>query len=252
MKRVVVTAGGGGIGRAVAQAFLASGARVHICDISEDAIASSVAASPNLLGAVADVGNPQSVEAYFELALQDLGGVDVLVNNAGIAGPRATVEEISYTEWNTTIQINMNGMFYCIKQVVPAMKAQRSGSIINISTSSTRTGLPHRLPYVVAKAGVEGMTRNLARELGPENIRCNAILPGAVEGERSKRVVNKIAEQEGRSVAEIRESMLKYISMRTMVQPKEIADVAVFLASDAARHVSGQLIGVCGNLEWEE
>ena len=251
-KRVIVTAGGSGIGRAIVDRFVAAGAHVHTCDVQQEFLDDAIASNDRVSGSLADVGEPKDVENMVAAAVEAMGGVDVLVNNAGIGGPRAALEDISYADWDRTIGVNLNGMFYCIKQVVPLMKAQGSGCIINISTGSTRTGLPGRLPYVASKEGVNGITGTLARELGPFNIRCNSILPGAVEGPRGERVLAAVAEKKGVSVEEAKAESLRYISMRTTVAPSEIGDTACFLASDAARHVSGQFIGVCGNLEWEE
>ncbi len=250
--RVIVTAGGSGIGRAIAERFHLQGAEVFICDISEQAVVDVCQANQNIGGAVANVGEPLEVEAFVAAAVDKMGGVDVLVNNAGIGGPRGLAEDIDYDDWDVTIRVNLSGMFYCAKQVIPLMKAQRSGCIINISTGSTRTGLPSRLPYVASKEGVNGLTYTLARELGPFNIRCNAILPGAVQGARGDKVVAGVADDKGISVEQARAEGLKYISMRTDVAPTEIGDMACFLASDLAKHVSGQFIGVCGNMEWEE
>lgn len=251
-KRVVVSAGGAGIGLAIAKCFQAVGDQVFICDISAEAIADVNRANNSIHGVVADVSKPDEVEHFFRSAVEAMGGVDVLVNNAGIAGPQSPVEHIDYHDWDITIRVNLSGMFYCIKQVVPIMKAQHSGCIINISTGSTRTSLPERLPYVASKEGVNGITGALARELGPFNIRCNSILPGAVKGPRGDRVITAVAKRKGIPVEEAREKSLRYISMRTEVAPSEIGDMACFLASDAARHVTGQFIGVCGNVEWEE
>ena len=250
--RVVITAGGSGIGRAIAECFQAQGDQVFICDISEEAVADVTGSNENIHGVVANVGEPKKVESFIKAAVDHMGGVDILVNNAGIGGPRALVEDIDYDEWDMTIQVNLSGMFYCIKQVVPLMKAQRSGCIINISTGSTRTGLPSRLAYVASKEGVNGITYTVAREVGPFNIRCNAILPGAVQGQRGDLIVAGVAKDKGISVEEARMEGLKYVSMRTDVAPTEIGDMACFLASDGAKHVTGQFIGVCGNMEWEE
>lgn len=251
-QRVLVTAGASGIGLAIAQHYLAMGAKVYICDINAAIIEQTLNNNEGIAGGVADVGNPGMVERFVAQAINEMGGVDVLVNNAGIGGPDAPVEDISYEDWDDCIRINLSGMFYMVKQVIPVMKKQQSGCIINISTSSVKTGLPNRLPYVASKAGVLGMTYNMARELGPYNIRCNSILPGMIDNERGRHLVQKIADKDGVSYEEAEQESLKYISMRTWIQPSEIAEVAYFLSSNAGRHVTGQEISVDGLSEWEE
>ncbi len=250
-QRVVVTAGGSGIGRATAECFLAAGARVHICDVAPDMLNAALKANPMLTGTLADVGKPPDVERMIKEAMTKLGGIDVLVNNAGIGGPKAAVEDISYDDWDRTIAVNLNGMFYCIKQVVPGMKAQKSGCIVNISTASARVGLPMRSPYVASKVGVLGLTYTLARELGPHNIRVNSILPGAIDNPRGRGLIKRFGEERGLTFEEAEAQFLGYISMGTWIDPSEIGETAVFLASRAGRHISGQNLGVCGNLEWE-
>jgi len=251
-QRVVVTAGAQGIGLAIAQKFLAEGAQVFICDVAEQALNQTLENNTGLLGAVCDVGSAESVEAFFIQALETMGGIDVLVNNAGIGGPRAKIEDISYQDWDDCIRINLSGMFYCVKQVIPSMKSQGSGSIINISTSSAKTGLPNRLPYVASKVGVLGLSHNLARELGEFNIRCNTILPGLMDNPRGRSLVAKHAEQNGLSLDAAEQEFLEYISLRTWIEPSEIADTAHFLASHQARHITNQEIAVDGNCEWEQ
>jgi len=250
--RVIVTAGGSGIGRAIAEHFLISGASVHICDINQDALDETLSSNPGMRGSIANVGKPQDVDHLFAEATGWMGGLDVLVNNAGIGGPNAPVDEMEDDEWDLTIQINLNGAFYCAKRAARFMKQQKAGCIINISSTSARTGLPNRAPYVASKVGLEGLTRNLARELGPFGIRCNAVLPGSIENERGRMLLKRLAEREGISIDEARNRRLKYISMRTRIDPGEVADVVVTLSTHPFRHVSGQLLSVCGNAEWEE
>jgi len=250
-KRVVVTAGASGIGRAIAERFLRENASVHVCDISEQFLSEAIQANPQLRGSVVDVSVSSQVEQFFQNAIKDLGGIDVLVNNAGISGPCAPVEAIDYADWDETIATNLSAMFYCVKQVVPTMKDQGSGCIVNISTSSAKTGLPGRLPYVASKVGVLGLTHNLARELGPFGIRCNAILPGLIDNPRGRALVTRLAENQGVNEAEAEEAFLSHISMRTWIQAAEIADTACFLSSEAARRITAQEIAVDGNVEWE-
>lgn len=250
-QRVLVTGGGSGIGLAIAARFLAAGARVHVADVSPSVLEAARQAHPGLGTSAADVGRPADVARLFEEALAALGGLEVLVNNCGIAGPAAPLEDVPVEEWDRTIAVNLSGMFYCLRQAVPVFKARRAGVILNIATTSAVTGLPNRLPYVASKAGVLGLTLNVARELGPWNIRCNAILPGLVDNPRGRGIVARLARERGVSEAEVEAGFLTHISMRTWVTPEEIGDMAVFLASDAARHITGQQIAVDGNVEWE-
>ncbi len=249
---VMVTGGGRSIGRAVAERFHAAGARVHICCLTRGSLEDALAANPGMSGGIADVGTADEVARWFADGLEALGGFDALVNNAGISGPRAPVEEIEDEDWYRVIAVNLHGMFHCIKRAVPVMKAQGQGTIINISTASTRVGMPLRTSYITSKWAVDGMTRNLARELGPFGIRCNAILPGIIDNPRGRRLITRLAEERGQTVAEAHERYTGFISTRSLVSCEEVADAAFWLASDAARNVTGQLIGVCGNLEWEE
>ena len=251
-ENVLVTGGADSVGRVIAQAFAARGDKVHICDVNAEALAQTLAANPDMRGTVADVGDRDAVAKVFAQARQWMGDVTVLVNNVGIGGPRASIEEIDIAQWQQTLDVNVNGMLYCMQQAIPAMKERRHGVIVNFSTGSTRTRLPMRTAYVVSKYAVEGLTLNAARELGPHNIRCNAILPGAINNARMRKIVSDRADALGQPVEAVTRELLKYISMRTMVEPEEIAAMVLFLASDAAGKVTGELVSVSGNAEWEE
>lgn len=248
----MVTGGADSVGRVIAQAFAARGDKVHICDVNGEALAQTLAANPAMRGTLANVGDRDAVANVFAQARKWMGEVTVLVNNVGIGGPRAAIEDIDIAQWQQTLDINVSGMLYCMQQAIPAMKANRHGAIVNFSTGSTRTRLPMRTAYVVSKYAVEGLTLNAARELGPHNIRCNAILPGAINNARMRRIVSDRAAQLGQPVEAVTAQFLKYISMRTMVEPEEIAAMVLFLASDAASKVTGELVSVSGNAEWEE
>jgi len=249
---VLVTGAGAGIGLAIAQAFLAEGYWVHICDISPEAIDSAITDNPGLKGSIADVGDYHAVTALIEEVRAWAGEVDVLVNNAGIAGPTALAEDISPEEWERTININLNGMFYCTREVIPAMKKRHSGSIINISSCSAKVAMTSRLPYVASKVGVLGFNHALARELGPHNIRVNTILPGAVDSARCQGMLETFASENNLGQEEAEAEFLRFVAMKTWIQPSEVADLAVFLASNKGRHITGQEIGVDGLIEWEE
>jgi len=251
-QNVVVTGAGDSVGRLIAEKYLALGAKVHICDVREDAVAQTLKANPGMHGSVCNVGDPESVESMFKEVFDWIGHVTILVNMVGIAGPTKLVEDITIEEWQQSIDINLNGMFYTVRQVVPEMKKRKQGCIVNFSSASTRTRLPRRAPYIVSKFGVEGLTQNLARELGPFNIRCNAILPGGINNERLNGVLQRVAEAEGITYEEMRKLAVEYVSMKTLIEPVELADTVLFLTSDEAPHISGQLIGVDGNAEWEQ
>ena len=249
---VMVTAAGRSIGRAIAERFHAAGAKVHICCLTTDSLSTVLGANPGMSGSIADVGSADAVARWFDEGLAALGELGILVNNAGIGGPRAPIEEVGDADWHRVIDVNLHGMFHCIKRAVPVMKARGAGSIINISTASTRVGMPLRTPYIASKCAVDGMTTNLARELGPYGIRCNAILPGLIDNPRGRALITRLAGERNQTIDEAEQRYVSFISMRAFITSEEIADAAFFLASDAARHISGQLLGVCGNLEWEE
>ncbi len=249
---VLVTAGAGGAGRVIAQTFADAGARVLTCDVNADAVAQLTRDRPDIAVVQGDVGNEDTVDLAFSEAERRFGPVDVLVNNVGIAGPTAAVENISTAEWQQSLQANLTSHFLCIRRAVPAMKLRGSGLIVNISSGSAKVGLPLRLPYVVTKGALLSLTMNLARELGPSGIRVNAILPGAIRGARIQNVIDTKAAALGVSAAQYEATLLRYVSLRTMVEPEDIASMILFLASPAGLRITGQMIGVDGNIEYEE
>ena len=247
--RVLVTAGAAGIGKAFATTFADAGARVFVCDIDPGALDALRAARAAIGSCVADVAEPSQVDALFDAAGAFLGGLDVLINNAGIAGPTSPVEAIVIAEWNRTIAVDLNGMFYCTRRAVPLLKQAGGGSIINLSSVAGRLGYPLRTPYAAAKWAVVGFTKSLAMELGPSNIRVNAIQPGLVEGERIQRVISAKAKALGVSCDDYKQQLLSKISLRRSVSAQDIANMALFLATEAGQNISGQALSVCGNVE---
>jgi NAD(P)-dependent dehydrogenase (short-subunit alcohol dehydrogenase family) len=183
----------------------------------------------------------------FDTAITFLGGLDVLINNAGIAGPTAKVEDISIADWDRTIAVDLNSMFYCTRRAVPLIKAVGGGSIINLSSIAGRLGYPLRTPYSAAKWAVVGFTKSLAIELGPSNIRVNAIQPGVVAGERVDRVISAKAKALGITFEAYREQFVSTISLRRMLSTQDIANMALFLATPAGQNISGQALSVCGD-----
>lgn len=246
--RIIVTAGAAGIGRAIVAALAGAGARVHTCDVDAEALA----ACGRALGVGttrADVSDEAQVDHLFEEATRALGGLDVLVNNAGIAGPTGAVEEIDPAGWRRCIDVDLTGQFLCARRAVPLLKQAGGGAIVNMSSSAGRHGYAYRTPYAAAKWGVVGFTQSLAKELGPAGIAVNAILPGIVQGPRIEGVIRARAAQLGLSYAEMETQYLEKVSLRRMVSPEDVAHMVLFLASPLGRNVSGQSIGVCGNVE---
>lgn len=247
--RVIVTAGASGIGREIAAAFVEEGARVHICDVDPHALAELASLHPSITQSRADVADRAEVEGMFRDAIRSLGGLDVLVNNAGIAGPTARVEEINPDDWDRCVEVCLTGQFNCTRLAVPHLKESANPSIVNLSSAAGRLGFAMRSPYSAAKWGVIGFTKSLAIELGEFGIRVNAILPGVVEGDRIRRVFEGKAQALGRSVSEIRDAALSDISMRTMVTSRQIADQILFLCSPRGQTISGQAVSICGDLQ---
>jgi len=247
--RVLVTAGAAGIGKAFAETFADAGAKVFICDVDRAALDAFRKARPEIGAGITDVADSRQVDGLFDAATDFLGGLDVLINNAGIAGPTAPVESIALADWERTIAIDLNGMFYCTRRAVPLLKAAGGGSIINLSSVAGRLGYPLRTPYAAAKWAVVGFTKSLAMELGPSNIRVNAIQPGVVEGDRIERMIAAKAKALGVGEDDYRKQLLSKVSLRRMVSAADIANMALFLATAAGSNISGQALSVCGNVE---
>jgi NAD(P)-dependent dehydrogenase (short-subunit alcohol dehydrogenase family) len=247
--RVMVTAGAGGIGAVIVGTFARAGASVHTCDISPQALAALGRSLPDVVGSHVDLSDDSAIVDWCQQAMADLGGVDVLVNNAGIAGPTADVENISLDEWRQCLAIDLDSHFLTCREVVPTMKRQRSGSIVNMSSTAGQLGYGRRTPYAAAKWAVIGLTKSLAIELGRYGIRANAICPGSVRGERMSRVIAAEASARGVAEAEVEAEYVSSQSIARFVDPQEIADMAYFLASPQSQMVSGQAIAVDGHTE---
>jgi NAD(P)-dependent dehydrogenase (short-subunit alcohol dehydrogenase family) len=245
--RVLVTAGAAGIGHAIARTFRDHGARVHVCDIDDKALA---ALDKDIGRTKADVSDRAQVDRLFDEATRALGGLDVLVNNAGVAGPTGRVEDIAPEDWDRCIAIDLTGMFNCTRLGMPLLKAAGGGSIVNLSSAAGRHGFPRRSPYAAAKWGVVGFTKSIAAEAGPDKVRCNAILPGIVEGERIERVIAAKAKSLGVSHEEFRVRFLETTSLRSTVTAQNIADMALFLCTQAGSRITGQAISVDADVRY--
>lgn len=245
--RVIVTAGAAGIGREIARAFVREGARVHVCDVDGSALATLRVSDPTIGGTVCDVALRDDVRRMFDSATASLGGLDCLVNNAGIAGPTGRVEEIDPEAWDRCIAVDLTGQFNCIRLAVPLLRHSPNPSILNVSSLAGRLGFPMRTPYAAAKWGVIGLMRSLAAELGSDRIRVNALLPGIVAGERQRRVLETKARARGIAFAEMEKLAFSFTSIKEYVSPEALADLAVFVASPGGRFISGQALSVCGD-----
>lgn len=242
--RVLITAGGSGIGRAIAERFAAGGAQVWITDVAlhgdlpRDWRASQC-----------DASDEAAMAAVFAALAADWGGLDVLCANAGIAGPTAKIEDIMLEDWRRCVSVNLEGAFLAAKYAAPMMKAANKGCILITSSTAGQYGYPNRAPYAAAKWAVIGLMKTLAMELGPHGIRANAICPGAVEGARMEGVLTREAAAKGMTRDQVYAGYAMGTSMRSFIEARDIAEMAFFLGSDAARMVSGQVIAVDGHTE---
>ncbi len=245
--RVVITAGADGIGRKIAQAFLDEGAVVTVCDINAEAL-NALDGSP-IHALHCDVSDRAALSQFIGDAAAHMGGIDVLVNNAGIAGPTAKVEDVDPSDWDQCLNICLSAQFICVQAALPHLRKSANASIINLSSAAGRLGFALRTPYAAAKWGVIGLTKSLAVELGPEGIRVNAILPGLVAGDRIRRVIEAKAQRQGRSFAEAETDALALTSLKSYVTQEQIADQIVFLASERGRTISGQSVSICADTQ---
>ena len=246
---VLVTGAAAGIGRAIVERFAAGGWRVHACDANPEAVRRFREEMPAATASVADVSKVEDVDALFADLRDRHGRLDVLVNNAGISGPTAPVEEIAPADWDRTVAVDLNGQFYCTRLAVPLLKAAGGGSIVLISSSAAFFGYPLRTPYTACKWALIGFMKTLAMELGPAGIRVNAICPGSVRGPRIDGVIERDAAKRGLDAAQIRRVYERQTSLRSFVSAEDIANAAFFLASAQGAMISGQALGVDGHTE---
>ena len=247
--RVLVTAGASGIGLAIARAFVAERARVHVCDVDAASLNRLAKSDPDLSRSMCDVALEASVDRMFDELVARTGGLDVLVNNAGIAGPTARCEEVTLSDWDHTLAVNLTGQFLCVRRAIALLRKSTNPSIINLSSAAGRFGFPLRTPYAASKWAVIGFTRSLSIELGADGIRVNAICPGSVAGPRIDAVFKNKAAARGVPTETVREEALAKTSLHRLIAPEDIAHAAVFLASKCGTNISGQAIGVDADVQ---
>ena len=251
-RRVLVTAGASGIGLAIAKKFRESGARVHISDVSEDSLNCALSGVEGMTGTCGDAASASDADRVLDDVMSQLGGLDVLINNVGIAGPTGGIDTYTDADVERTIDVNLKSHFYFLKRFVPLIKASaaRDSSIIAVGSVAGRLAYGFRTPYSATKWAIVGLIKSLAVELGPVGVRVNAILPGVVKGERMDHVIHDRATALGVSDEEMTETYLRKISLRRMVEADDIAHLALFLSSDLGRNISGQAISVDGHVEY--
>ncbi|SEP47994.1 NAD(P)-dependent dehydrogenase, short-chain alcohol dehydrogenase family [Methylobacterium sp. ap11] len=247
--RVLVTGGAAGIGLTIAKAFDEADARVYVCDIDPAAVAAVTEAHPSIGAGVADVANRESVDRLVDAAAEALGGLDVVVNNAGISGPTGAIEDLEPDDWDRTVSTNLNSQFYVLRRAVPILKRSPAAGIVAMSSVAGRLGYPFRTPYASTKWAIAGLVKSLAMELGRDGVRVNAVLPGPVAGPRMDRVIAARAQALGLGFDEMKAEYLTKISLGRMVTESDIAATTLFLCSPAARNITGQAISVDGNVE---
>jgi NAD(P)-dependent dehydrogenase (short-subunit alcohol dehydrogenase family) len=230
----------------MAQAFAATGAQVRVMDTDAAALAACPA---DWVRDTVDVADETAVAAAFARIAADWGGLDVLCCNAGIAGPTSLIENVALAEWRRCLAVNLDGAFLAARAAAPLMKAARQGVILFTSSVAGQYGYPGRSPYVASKWALHGLMKTVAVELGPYGIRANVICPGSVEGPRIEAVLQREAAMKGTTRDAIYHAYASGTSMRCLVEAQDVADMAVFLASGAARRVSGQIIAVDGHTE---
>lgn len=245
--RAMVSAGAGGIGLAIARAFVREGAAVSVCDVDDGALAALVSADTALHACRCDVSDRSDVERWFAAAQERLGGLDCFVSNAGIAGPTGAIEAIEPDDWDRCIAVDLTGHFNCVRLAVPMLRSSPNPSLVCVSSLAGRLGFALRTPYAAAKWGVVGLVRSLAIELGPDRIRVNALLPGVVAGPRQNAVLTAKAKARGVSFEAIEAAAFAATSIKEYVTPEQLADYVVFLASRRAATISGQALSVCGD-----
>ncbi|MBO6466800.1 MAG: SDR family oxidoreductase [Pelagibacteraceae bacterium] len=251
-KKIIISAAAEGIGWSIAQECMQNGAIVYLTDKNNeslDKISKHDLYEKQLFLDRVNAHDAQEVEDYFNKIENKVDSVDALINNVGIAGPTGRLEELNINDWRETIDININSHFYYTKFSIPLIKNNNGGSIINLSSTAGLFGFPFRSPYAASKWAVIGMTKSLAVELGEFNIRVNAICPGSVSGDRMKRVIEAKARSLGVKEESIQKDYESMVSLKSFVDKKDVSNMAVFLLSEEAKRISGQVMTVDGNTE---
>ena len=250
-KKFIISAAGDGIGFSISKLIVENGGKVYLTDIDQkkiNKISRNNKYKNKIFANQLDANNYDQVKQYFK-SLSNLKKIDGLINNVGIAGPTKYIEKITREEWQNTIETNLNSHFFFTKFAIPLLKKNKSGSIINLSSTAGLFGFPQRTPYAASKWAIIGLTKSLAMELGKFKIRVNAICPGSVEGDRMKRVISAKAKLLKVNANKIQKEFESMTSIKSFVRKEDIASMAVYLLSDNSINISGQAIAVDGHTE---
>ena len=249
-KKIIISAGASGIGWSTAKLLLSRGATVYICDIDKKFINKTKKHTLNnkkLFSYECDASNENQVSIFFKQISKKTKKIDALINNVGIAGPTGTIEKLKSKDWEQTLKINVISHFYFSRLAIPMLKKNKSGTIINFSSSAGIFGFPLRSPYAASKWAVVGITKTMAMELGKFNIRVNAICPGTIKGDRMRRVIRDKAKFLKVSKKSVEKEFVSMTSLNNWIYEEDIGKMSCFLISDDAARISGQIIGVDGN-----
>lgn len=249
-KAVVVTGGASGIGLTIASTFHALGARVAICGRDREALDRAAAEMPGIFAQPCDISRTGEIAAFFDAAVSHLGRLDFLVNNAAVPGVQSELENLSDDDWDSVVSINLSGLFRTTRAAIPHLKAAGGGAIINIGSTAGTMAFPRRSAYSATKWAVVGLTKTLARELGPHHIRVNVVAPGVTDGERIRKYWDMKARADGVPVAEVAARVLSASSLGTLISPQEVADMVAYLCGPGGRAITGQVVSICGGTEW--
>lgn len=248
-QRVMITGGASGIGAAIADAFLAAGAKVAVCDVDPRAVERFGRDRDGAIAMTADVSDETDMAGVFDELFQRWGGIDIVHANAGNGGPVGLIEDIDYDAWKRCLEINLSGAFLTCRLAACHLKQQGSGLLLLTASSAGLHGYPQRSAYAAVKWGIVGLTKTLAMELGPHGVRVNALAPGAVEGDRMDRIIELEAANRGVDEQGVRASYVEASSMRTWVSGEDVANAALFLASRRGAKISGQILSIDGHTE---
>ncbi len=246
--KIVITAGGSGIGCEMAAALSGAGAKVIVCDKNKDLLRSFSKKYSNIDAHHVDVSIETQVRSFFKDIGDKYQNIDALVNNAGISGPSAKLEDISFNDWKRTLDVNLDGVFLSAKYAIPLMK-RGGGSIVNMGSTSSFLGTPLRSAYSATKWGLIGLTKTWAMEYGKNKIRVNAICPSSVNGDRIENVIKKEAEYRNSSPEKIKSSYLKQTSLNSFIDVEEVVGMLVYLLSPLAKKITGQMLVIDGHTE---